>query len=186
MAEAKQSKWYILRGISGKEFKVKEMLEAACRNNESIKANLTQILVPTEKVYKTQNGKKVLKEKTLFSGYIFVEANLVGDLEDFLRNTTNVIDFLRSREGGHRPVEVPETEIARMVGAAQAEEQEQENGVPNDYIKGETVKVTSGPFNGFSGEITDVNREKRTLTVSVKVFGRPTPLELDNSQVERE
>lgn len=186
MAEGKKQ-WYVLRAISGKEAKVKEMLEAACKNDEFLNNHLYQILVPTEKVYTTRAGKKVLKEKTLFSGYVFVEAVLEGEVEDFLRNTTNVIDFVRSREVGHKPEPIRESEIARMLGAAEAEGAVVADGdVTNDFIVGETVKVNYGPFVGFTGEIEEVNREKRKLKVMVKVFGRKTPLELDNSQVERE
>ncbi len=144
------------------------------------------MLVPTEKVYKTQNGKKVLKERNLFSGYVFVQAVLTGEVEDFLRNTTNVIDFVRSYEQSHRPEPIPESEIRRMLGAAADEESEQEDAAMSDFIVGETVKVADGPFVGFIGEIEEVNRERRKLKVKVKVFGRPTSLELENSQVERE
>lgn len=179
-------KWYVLRAISGKEAKVKEMLEAACNNNEDLKSHLHQVLIPTEKVYTTRAGKKVLKERNLFSGYVFVQLTLTGDVEEFLRNTTNVIDFVRTRDADQKPEPIRESEIARMLGAAAAEDQTGEDGVANDYIVGETVKVNYGPFSGFTGEIEAVNREKRKLTVMVKVFGRKTPLELDNSQVERE
>ena len=145
----------------------------------------SQILVPTEKVYTTRGGKKVLKERNLFSGYVFVYAILRGDVEDYLRNTTNVIDFVRSRDTDRKPEPIRESDIARMLNAAQGEMVGDEAS-PNDYIVGETVKVNDGPFNGFTGEIEEVNRERRTLKVMVKVFGRPTPLELDNSQVTRE
>lgn len=185
MAEGKKQ-WYVLRAISGKEAKVKEMLEAAFKNDEFLNNHLYQILVPTEKVYTTRAGKKVLKEKNLFSGYVFVEATLEGEVEDFLRNTTNVIDFVRTRESSHKPEPIRESEIARMLGAAQAEGTAADDEVANDFIVGETVKVNYGPFNGFTGEIEEVNRERRKLKVMVKVFGRKTPLELDNSQVERE
>ncbi|MBR1882998.1 MAG: transcription termination/antitermination factor NusG [Muribaculaceae bacterium] len=184
MAEGKKQ-WYVLRTISGKELKVKEMLEAACKNNpDDLGRNISQVLVPTEKVYTMRAGKKVLKEKVQFSGYVYVEAVLHGDIENFLQNTTNVIDFLRSREQGKKPVAVPESQIAAMLGTTQEREDEHID-VLNDYLEGESVKVTDGPFNGFIGEIKEVNRERRELTVMVKVFGRETPLKLDNSQVER-
>jgi len=161
------------------------MLEAACKNVAEYGNHISQVLVPTEKVLATRNGKKVIKERILFSGYVYVQASLTGEIENFLQNTTNVIDFLRTRETGKKPVIVPESQIAEMLG--QAEEKEVETmDVLNDFMVGESVKVNYGPFSGFIGEIREVNREKGELNVMVKVFGRETPLKLDNSQVERE
>ena len=177
--------WYILRTISGKEMKVKEMIEGYRKNNPVFAENISQILVPTEKVYTTRAGKKVQKDRIMLSGYVFAKAELKGDIESFLQNTTNVIDFLRSREAGKKPVIVPESQIAVMLGSAEEKEVETID-VLNDFMVGESVKVNYGPFSGFIGEIREVNREKRELTVMVKVFGRETPLKLDNSQVERE
>ena len=180
----KSAQWYVLRAISGKEVKVKEMLDATCMNTDLGKSVL-QVLVPTEKVYATRGGKKVLKERNLFSGSVFVEAIMRPDVEEILRNTTNVIDFVRSRDAARRPEPIRRSEIDRMMGAAQVDELQDADGT-NDFIVGEKVKVCFGPFNGFVGEIEEVNREKRKLKVMVKVFGRKTPLELENSQVERE
>ena len=181
MAEEKKN-WYVLRAISGKETKVKEMLDAACKNTDLGKY-LFQVLIPTEKVYTTRAGKKVLKEKNLLSGYVFVQADLKGEVEDYLRNTTNVIDFVRTRDAAHRPEPVRESEIARMLGAAEIEAENAERA--SDFIVGEDVKVNFGPFRGVTGEIEEVMPDKRKLKVSVKVFGRPTPLELDVTQVDR-
>lgn len=183
MAEEKK-RWYVLRAISGKEAKVKEIIDASMKNTDLGKY-VFQVLIPTEKVYATRNGKKVLKERNLYSGYVFVEANLTGEVVNTLVNTTNVIDFIRGRDKDRRPEPIRESEVARMLGAAD-EQQETEDVVANDFIVGEIVKVNYGPFSGFTGEIEEVNREKRKLKVMVKVFGRKTPLELDNSQVERE
>lgn len=185
MAEGNKQ-WYVLRVVSGKELKVKEAFEKACSIYDNLKENLEQVLVPTEKVYVTRAGKKVLKEKVLFSGYVYVKVSFAEGVEDMMVNTTNVVNFVREREGGNKPEPIPEAQIARMIGVAEADSAESEDNVPNDFIVGEIVKVTFGPFNGFSGEIEEVNRERRKLKVAVKVFGRRTPVELDNSQVERE
>ena len=179
-----EKKWYALRTISGKEQKVKQLLEAEIKNSD-LGHYVSQVLLPTEKVYVTRGNKKVVKEKTRMSGYIFVEAVLTGEIEYELRNTTDIIDFVRNRENPPKPEPVREAEINRMLGAADDVIEGVDEGV-NDYMVGEEVKVISGPFNGFIGEIEDLNREKRTLKVMVKVFGRKTPLELENSQVERE
>lgn len=184
MAESKKL-WYVLRAISGKEKVVKEMIEAACKNNpNTLGAKISQILVPTEIVYVTRGGKKVEKEKILFSGYIFVEACLDSEIESFLQNTSNVIDFVRSRSTvDRRPDPIPEAQINSMLRAA---EKQIRTDKDNDFVVGENVKVNDGPFSGFDGVITEVNAEKQELTVEVRVFGRETPLKLLNSQVVRE
>lgn len=182
MAEGKKA-WYVLRAISGKEAKVKEVLDAAIRNTDLGKY-VFQVLIPTEKVLTVRNGKKVIKEKNLYSGYVFVECDLQGEVLYELRNTTNVIDFLRGRGKNAAPEALRESEVRRMLGAADALVDTTDDG--NDYIVGESVKVTFGPFNGFTGTIEEVNRERKKLKVMVKIFGRKTPLELENSQVERE
>ena len=183
MAENKRA-WYVLRAISGKEAKVKEVLDAAIKNTD-LGNYVFQVLIPTEKVLTVRNGKKVVKEKNLYSGYVFVEANLQGEVMHELRNTTNVIDFLKGKGKDAQPEALRESEVNRMLGIADEFIDLTDEGV-NDYMVGETVKVNYGPFNGFSGVIEEVNAEKKKLKVMVKIFGRKTPLELENSQVERE
>lgn len=176
--------WYVLRAISGKEAKVKEVLEAAMRNTD-LGNYLYQVLIPTEKIMTVKNGKKVIKEKNLYSGYVFIEALLTGEVQHELRNTTNVIDFLKGRGKDAKPERLRESEVMRMLGTAD-ELTDANDGEVNDYVVGETVKVNDGPFKGFNGEIDEVYPEKKKLKVMVKIFGRKTSLELDNSQVERE
>lgn len=178
--------WYVLRAISGKEAKVKEVLDAQIKNTDLGK-DLFQVLIPTEKVLVVRGGKKVVKERNLYSGYVFVEANLTGELIHILQNTSNVIDFLRGREKGAAPERLREAEVMRMLGTADDLQDPTEDGV-NDYIVGETVKIIDAAcaFNGFTAVIEEVNAEKKRLKVSVKIFGRKTPMELENSQVERE
>ncbi len=184
MADEKKKAWYVLRAISGKEAKVKEVLDGAIRNT-GLGNYVFQVLIPTEKVMSVRNGKKVVKEKNLYGGYVFVECILTGEVLYELRNTTNVIDFLRGRGKNAAPEALRESEVLRMMGAADELIDTATDG--NDYMVGETVKVTAGPFSGFSGIIIEeVNREKKKLKVMVKIFGRKTPLELENSQVERE
>ena len=170
--------------ITGKEAKVKEVLDAAIRNTD-LGNYVFQVLIPTEKVLAVRNGKKVIKEKNLYSGYVFVEADLQGEVMHELRNTTNVIDFLGGRGKGSKPEPLRQSEVMRMLGTAD-EYIDLTDDDANDYMVGESVKVNYGPFSGFVGEIEEVNREKKTLKVMVKIFGRKTPLELENSQVERE
>lgn len=183
MAEGK-GKWYVLRAISGKEAKVKETLDAAIRNTD-LGNYVFQVLIPTEKVLIVRNGKKVIKEKNLYSGYVFIEADLTGEVVHELRNTTNVIDFLGGRQKGSDPEPLRESEVKRMLGVADELVDMTDDSV-YDFIVGETVKVKHGPFIDFTGIIEEVNTEKKKLKVMVKIFGRKTPLELEYSQVERE
>ena len=175
--------WYVLRAISGKEAKVKELLEGAMRNTD-LGNYLFQVLIPTEKVLTVRGGKKTVKEKNLYSGYVFIECLLTGEVEHQLRNTTNVIDFLRGRGKDAKPESLRQSEVQRMLGMADEMANITEDSV-NDYLVGEVVKVVSGPFSGFTGEIEEVDRERKKLKISVKIFDRKTPLELENSQVER-
>jgi transcription termination/antitermination factor nusG len=181
--EGEKKAWYVLRAISGKEAKVKEVLDAQIRNTDLGKY-VFQVLIPTEKVLAVRGGKKVVKEKNLYSGYVFIEANLTGEVVHELRNTTNVIDFLRGRGKDAEPESLRQSEVQRMLGMADEMANIMEDSV-NDYLVGEVVKVISGPFSGFTGEIEEVDREKKKLKISVKIFDRKTPLELENSQVER-
>lgn len=182
MAEEIKRAWYVLRAISGKEQKVKEVIEAQMRNTP-LGEHVFQVLIPTEKVMTVRNGKKVIKERNLYSGYVFIEAELTGPVIYELVNTSNVIDFLKGRSKESGPEALRESEVRRMLGAA---EDLQDGNTDGDYIVGEDVKVIYGPFSGFSGKVEEVNRERKKLTVMVKIFGRKTPLELENGQVERE
>lgn len=185
MAEIENKRgWYVLRAISGKEAKVKELLDGAIKNS-TLGEHLFQVLIPTEKVVTVRGGKKVLKERNLYSGYVFIEAQLTGELIHELTNTTNVIDFLRGREKGSRPTQLSESDVKRMLGTLDDTPAAADTEV-NDFIVGETVKVNDGPFSGFTGIIEEAMRDKTKLKVSVKIFGRKTLLELDNWQVTRE
>lgn len=172
--------WYVLRVISGKEEQVKEILDGAIKNS-TLGDYLFQVLIPTENVMTVRNGKKVVKPRNLYSGYVFIEAILTGEVIHELTNTTNVIDFLRGRQKTSQPERLREAEVMRMLGAAEDMTESE-----NDFIVGEQVKVNDGPFKDFHGIVEKVDREKRKLTVMIKVFERKTPLVLDNSQVERE
>ncbi len=183
MAEGRKG-WYVLRAISGKEAQVKEIIEGTMKRTDLGKY-VFQVLIPTEKVMTQKKGKKVIKERNLYSGYVFIEADLTGEVIHELTNTTNVIDFLRGREKGSAPERLREAEVMRMLGAADEIAQAESEGTI-DYLVGENVKVADGPFKGFLGVIEEINREKRELIVSVKIFGRKTPLKLDTTQVERD
>ena len=110
MSELKKE-WYVLRAISGKEAKVKELLDAEIKNTD-LGRYVFQVLIPTEKTYTVRNGKKVMKERNLYSGYVFIEAILVGEVIHHLRNTTNVIDFLGADKKSSKPVPLRASEVS--------------------------------------------------------------------------
>ncbi|NDV69104.1 transcription termination/antitermination protein NusG [Dysgonomonas sp. 25] len=176
-----EKKWYVLRAVSGKETKVKEYLEMEMRKSELGKY-ISQVLIPTEKTYTMRNGKKVLKERAYLPGYILIEAALTGDVIHELRNINFVAGFLPDTQN---PQPLRQSEVNRILGTMD-ELDEQDAEMDIEYIVGENVKVTNGPFSGFSGIIEEVNAEKKKLKVMVKIFGRKTPLELNYMQVEKE
>jgi transcriptional antiterminator NusG len=181
MAQAGKN-WYVLKTVSGKEAKVKEYIEAELKHNQMLSQFVFQIVIPMEK-HATQrsDGKRVVKEKVSLPGYVFVEAIMKGDVAHTLRFMPNVLGFLG---GLDNPSPVKQSEINRMLGNAEETEIVDEVIIP--YEVNETVKVTEGPFSGFSGVIEEVNAEKRKLKVMVRIFGRKTPLELGFMQVVKE
>ena len=163
------------------ETKVKEYLDADIKNG-NLGEFVSQVLIPTEKVYQVRNGKKVVKERTYLPGYVLVEAALVGEVAHRLRNTPNVLGFLG---GLDNPTPLRQAEVNRILGTVDnLQEITEDTSIP--YEVGETVKVAEGPFSGFAGIIEEVNTEKKKLKVMVKIFGRKTPLELGFMQVEKE
>ncbi len=182
MAE-NEKKWYVLRAIGGKEKKVKEYIDSEI-SRLNLQEYISQVLIPTEKVYQIRGGKKISKERNFFPGYVLVEADLVGEIAHILRNIPNVIGFLGGAQGGE-PVPLRPSEINRILGKVdELAASDEEINVP--FYVGESVKVIDGPFNSFSGIIEEVNEEKKKLKVMVKIFGRKTPLELSFMQVEKE
>jgi len=174
-------KWYVVRAVSGKEKKVKEYIESEI-NRLGLQDFLSQVLIPTEKVYQVRKGKKISKERNYFPGYVLIEAALVGELTHIIRNIPNVLGFLGT---GNEPSPMRASEVKRILGKVD-ELAEQSEGLNVPFIVGETVKVIDGPFNSFSGVIEEINEEKKKLKVMVKIFGRKTPLELTFMQVEKE
>jgi transcription termination/antitermination protein NusG len=187
MTEQQVKKWYVVRAISGKEKKVKERLE-----NEIARLNLqdyiSQVLIPTEKIYQIRKGKKISKDRNFFPGYVLIEALLVGEIPHIIKSIPDVLNFLTEKDkGGKETVPVPMrlSEVNRILGKVdELSEKGEELNVP--FIIGETVTVIDGPFNSFSGVIEEINEEKKRLKVMVKIFGRKTPLELSVMQVQKE
>src|SRR5690554_2000767 len=145
---AEEKKWYVLRVISGKEKKLKDLIELELsRSNWS--DVISQILVPTEKVYKLRKGKKVISEKNLFPGYMLIEAKtnkLAGELVSLINSVNGVIHFL----GKDNPFPLPKSEVNRILG--KVDEMTETGGSASEpFLVGESVKITDGPFNDFIG-----------------------------------
>ena len=174
-------KWYVLRAVSGKEAKVKEYIEAELKHNTLLSSYVSQVLIPMEKYAVLRNGKRVIKEKISLPGYVLVEAELKGDVAHTLRFIPNVLGLLG---GLDNPTPVKQSDVNRMLGKAEQTEFTEEVNIP--FSVDETVRVTDGPFSGFSGVIEEVNAEKHKLKVMVKIFGRKSPLELGFMQVAKE
>ena len=182
MSDSISKKWYVIRAISGQEKKVKQYLESEIAR-AGLADYVSQVLIPMEKYYKIKEGKKVSKERSFYPGYILIEANLMGEVPHVIQNITGVIGFLGAK--GEAPAPLRISEVNRILGKVdELADSEEVINVP--YVVGETVKVTDGPFNSFSGIIEEVNEEKKKLKVMVKIFGRKTPLELNYVQVEKE
>ena len=162
---------------------MKELLDAEIKNGD-FAGNVEQVIVPTEKVVSQKGNKKEIKEKVLFSGYVFVRCRLVGEIQAQLANTTNVVNFLMGRVT-KKPEPLPDDQIAAMLGNVD-EQVEIAETTEVSYMVGETIKVNDGPFKDFDGVIEEVSNEKKKLKVSVKIFGRKTPLELNFDQVIKE
>jgi transcriptional antiterminator NusG len=183
MTETAGKKWYVVRAVSGKEKRVKELIELEVSRN-NLQDFVSQVLIPTEKVFQIRNGKKISKERNFFPGYVMIEAELVGEVPHLIKSVNNVIGFLGGEKGGD-PVPLRTTEVNRILGKVdELAENEEEINIP--YVVGESVKVIDGPFNNFNGVIEEVNEDKKKLKVMVKIFGRKTPLELGYMQVEKE
>lgn len=175
-------KWYVVRAVSGQEKKVKQYIEMEIARL-GMSDYVSQVLIPTEKVYQIRNGKKVSKERSFFPGYILIEAVLVGEIPHVIKNITGVIGFLGDKGGN--PVPLRPAEVNRILGTVdELAESDAQMSIP--FIVGETVKVINGPFNSFTGTIEEINEEKKKLKVMVKIFGRKTPLELGFMEVEKE
>ena len=177
-------KWYVLHAISGKEGKVKEVIDALINNQPDFAKHVSQVLIPTEKVVTVTGGKRKIKEKNRYPGYVFVEAELVGETQARLREVSNVMGFLNDSRSSNTPMPLRPAEVSQMLGTI-----DEMAEIPEDLIipfeVGESIKVSDGPFSGFDAIVEEVNNEKKKLKVMVKIFGRKTPVELGFTQVEK-
>ncbi len=184
----KESKWYVLRVVSGKERKVKEYLDKDIIRNGWDKV-IKQVFLPVEKVYKVTAGKKVMRERNFYPGYLMIEVasdNLSDDIIQYVSNVSNVMHFLTDGKGSKGNIIcLRKAEVNKMLGKMDEMSDTDGMTMSEPFIVGETIKIIDGPFNDFNGVIEEVNDEKKKLRVQVKIFGRATPVELSYMQVEK-
>lgn len=179
-------KWYAVRIISGHENKVKAYLDNEIRN-EKLEDKIRNVLIPLEKIFEVKGGKKKVKLKNFLPGYILIEADLDDKIRDFVSKTPSIINMVGSKSvKGKRldPIALKPMEVKRIKSILNEEGDEKKLDIQLNI--GDPVKVTSGPFNNFSGNILEVNLEKLKVKVMVSIFGRKTPIELELTQIEKE
>jgi len=172
-------KWYIVHAYSNFEKKVAESIKEQA-HAQGLDDAFSEILVPTEDVVEIRRGRKVNSERKYFPGYVLVKMELTDEAYHLVKNTPKVTGFLGS---GSKPMPVSEREVARIIGAI---EEGVERPKPTITFEiGEQVRVTDGPFASFNGAVEQVDEERARLRVTVSIFGRATPVELEYGQVEK-
>ncbi len=178
--------YYVLRTITGKEKEVQDYIESMRDAVPVLKENVGEILVPMETYYqlnKSAKGGRVERTRPYYSGYVFVQARLVGETKFTLRRIPNVLGFLGSDDD--HPEVLSSADVIQMKNVADQLSDTPDTGELT-FAVGEMVKVVFGPFAGFFGEVTEVMADRKRLKILVKVFGRETSMEVDFVQVEKE
>jgi transcriptional antiterminator NusG len=186
-----EKKWYVLRTAGGKEKKAKDYLEKEIERS-GLQDQVAQVLVPVKKEIVTKNGKRKVVDKLLFPGYVLIQATLSPMLENIIRNLVpGMSGFLTekktisSTQVERIPVPIREDEVQRILGVQDENIDNAAETVVN-YEIGESVKITDGPFNGFSGTVDEILEDRSKVKVIVVIFGRKTQLELSFTQVTKE
>ncbi len=179
------SQWFVIQTLSGQEQKVKESIEKRIKPEE-MGEYVTEVLVPMEKVVEVRNQKKTVTNRKLWPGYVFVDMTLLDENKKiielpwyFIKETPGVIGFV----GGEPPIPTPTEEVEAIKAQISASEDSERPKV--SFAVGETVKINNGPFLNFSGVIEEIEPERGKLKVTVNIFGRNTPVELEYWQVEK-
>ena len=171
--------WYIVQAYSGFEKKVADSIKDVM-TKASLQTNLGEVLVPTHKVTEVKKGKRTQKQKKYFPGYILVKLDLNKQIYHKIKNIQKVSGFL-GPEG--KPVPVSENEVKKIMNQITETETNPSAGI--SFEIGEKVRVCDGPFASFSGLVEEIDEDKSRLKVSVSIFGRPTPVDLEYNQVEK-
>ena len=173
-------RWYIVHAYSGMEKAVeRNIAERIARSGMQVKFG--RILVPTEEVVEIKNGSRKTTERRLFPGYVFVEMVMDDDTWHLVKHTNKVTGFVGGAK--NRPAPISEEEVQKIVSQMQEGTEKPRHKV--EFMVGEMVRVKDGPFTDFNGSVEDVNYEKSRVRVSVMIFGRSTPVELEFSQIEK-
>ena len=179
-------KWFAVRIISGHENKVKTYLDSQIKT-EGLEKKIRNVLIPLEKVFEIKSGKKKVKKKNFLPGYILIEAILDDKIRSFISQSPSIINMVGAKSvQGKRldPIPLRSDEIKR-INAILSEDKQSEK-IDFQLNIGDPVKVTSGPFNNFNGNVLEINTEKMKVKVMVSIFGRKTPIELEFTQIERQ
>ena len=171
--------WYIVQAYSGFEKKVADSIKDVM-SKSSLETSLGEVLVPTHKVTEVKKGKRTQKQKKYFPGYILVKLDLNKQIYHKIKNIQKVSGFL-GPEG--KPVPVSDNEVKKIMNQITETETNPSAGI--SFEIGEKVRVCDGPFASFSGLVEEIDEDKSRLTVSVSIFGRPTPVSLEYNQVEK-
>ena len=175
------SRWYIVQAYSGFENKVKDAILA-----EATRMGLEQLVeaieVPTEEVTEIRRGKKVQTERRFFPGYVLAKVHMTDDVFHLINNTPKVTGFLGA---GGKPSPISQAEADRIMSTKDSEAAKPKQQIKVDFEIGDEVKVLDGPFASFNGLVEEIDFEKGRVKVSVSIFGRATPVELNFDQVER-
>lgn len=171
--------WYVLHTYSGHEDKVKASLEKVVIN-QNLSNKIFQILIPTEDVVEIKKNKRTIKKRKFFPGYVLINMSIDNETYWLIRNTAGVTGFL----GGAKPTPLPEEEAKGLIDLATAPADSKPKAAIQ-FEQGETVRINEGPFKHFIGTVEEVNEERAKIKVTVSIFGRGTPVELDFLQVEK-
>ena len=169
--------WYVVHTYSGHENKVKQNLERKIEKFRKLKDEIFNVKVPTEEVVEMKEGKKKTSERKIFPGYVLIEMELSDDARRIVKSTPGVTNFVGS---GGKPIPLSDTEVDNIEKIGARKERPRPKVA---FERGESVKVIDGPFTNFTGKVEEVNPSKGKLKVSISVFGRATPVELDFLQV---
>jgi transcriptional antiterminator NusG len=180
VAPASGLRWYVVHAYSGMEKAVERNLQERIERS-AMQAKFGRILVPTEEVVELKNGKKAVSQRRFFPGYVLVEMLMDDESWHLVKHTSKVTGFVGGAK--NRPAPISEAEVMKIVNQMQEGIEKPKPKV--EWIAGELVRVKDGPFTDFNGAVEDVNYEKSKVRVSVTIFGRATPVELDFAQVEK-
>ena len=171
--------WYIVQSHSSFENKVAQIIKEEAEKLKS-SDKIEEIIVPTHDVTEVRRGKRVQRKKKYFPGYVLIKSEMNNDLYHMIKNIKKVSGFLGSKGV---PVPVSDKEIEKILGQIKDGVAQPKSAI--DYSVGEKVQVIDGPFASFNGLIEDIDEDKSRLKVSVSIFGRPTPVDLEYNQVEK-